>query len=768
MNMRLLFRGQELFRYINTVLLSCIVVLGGGRVFGILNADGVHAVIVAVLATVVLLLHILQRKKMLLGIFFGLLLGILVIGVMGVRESGEFAQAYFNWLTNRPGWNAEWATGYAVIQILWIVTGCYLFQILMEKAFRIKVLVSAGIVVWLLYCMVTGQNVSTLFAGCGITYCFLLLTEWTQRKWEKVRTQSIFACMNWLLPFLVVYFILLLNMPVSSKPYDWKFIKDAKEEWEDAVLAISLKFFPQSGEPEFVFSGFSEGGRLEESLYEKDRKVMLLRTNGQLKTNIYLVGKIFCSFNGREWIADAKMYPDEMHLDTAQTIYAVKRYDGEFYMDHIAYTFMDVCYRYLHSQNLFTPLKTYDVERNSSNVSVSGKEGSYLLDESPGFGATFDIGFYQMNSGSDFFQNLPQTEPDPELLQTVLDDLKARTGVELKPEDFAAYEEFCYGHYLKDINLSEESEEYLAGILQEADSDIEKLKAIESELRTFEYSGTPGEIPQKVIDGGSFLDYFLLENRKGYCTHFATAFTLLAQSQGLPARYVHGYCVPVNEPGEVDVTSSMAHAWPEVYLKGIGWIPFEPTPGYGEVRYGSWEMKKDSLIAEIEREKYEKRQGLYVEKNMESDNTEEMENKTPVIVYFQKILWGIIRVTALFMVVVGLFAGGEYLKNRWVFTKMSEERKFRYKVEQNLKILSALGFNRADTETFSEYRIRIRKELSDEISLHFIKEYERLLYDDKPADIKIGKELMEEQDILLGVLRERKRVRYLLYRVTGR
>ena len=40
------------------------------------------------------------------------------------------------------------------------------------------------------------------------------------------------------------------------------------------------------------------------------------------------------------------------------------------------------------------------------------------------------------------------------------------------------------------------------------------------------------------------------------------------------------------------VTANMAHAWPEVYIEGIGWLPFEPTPEYEEIRYTPWKMKE--------------------------------------------------------------------------------------------------------------------------------------------------------------------------------
>lgn len=68
-----------------------------------------------------------------------------------------------------------------------------------------------------------------------------------------------------------------------------------------------------------------------------------------------------------------------------------------------------------------------------------------------------------------------------------------------------------------------------------------------------EYNKNPGVLPDQVADGKSFLDFFLLESQKGYCTYYATAFVLLARAEGFPARYVQGFCVPAGKGGEMAV-----------------------------------------------------------------------------------------------------------------------------------------------------------------------------------------------------------------------
>jgi transglutaminase-like putative cysteine protease len=73
-----------------------------------------------------------------------------------------------------------------------------------------------------------------------------------------------------------------------------------------------------------------------------------------------------------------------------------------------------------------------------------------------------------------------------------------------------------------------------------------------------------------------------LQNKRGYCEQFAGTFAVFARSVGLPARVAVGFTPGVLEQdGKYHVEGRHAHAWPEVYLAGIGWVPFEPTPERG-------------------------------------------------------------------------------------------------------------------------------------------------------------------------------------------
>ena len=70
-----------------------------------------------------------------------------------------------------------------------------------------------------------------------------------------------------------------------------------------------------------------------------------------------------------------------------------------------------------------------------------------------------------------------------------------------------------------------------------------------------------------------------LTKKTGFCQQFAGAFAVMARLAGLPTRIEVGFTPGSSrdESGTRTVTNRNAHAWPEVYFTGIGWVRFEPT-----------------------------------------------------------------------------------------------------------------------------------------------------------------------------------------------
>ena len=75
------------------------------------------------------------------------------------------------------------------------------------------------------------------------------------------------------------------------------------------------------------------------------------------------------------------------------------------------------------------------------------------------------------------------------------------------------------------------------------------------------------------------IDEFLFTTRRGFCEHFASAFTVVMRAAGVPARVVTGYQGGEINPlgGYLLVRQSDAHAWSEVWIDGAGWVRVDPT-----------------------------------------------------------------------------------------------------------------------------------------------------------------------------------------------
>lgn len=89
----------------------------------------------------------------------------------------------------------------------------------------------------------------------------------------------------------------------------------------------------------------------------------------------------------------------------------------------------------------------------------------------------------------------------------------------------------------------------------------------------------------RISDGTDPVEYFLTDSQEGYCVHFASAGVLLLRSLGVPARFASGYVARPNQfrrnpdgSYTASILDSDAHAWAEIYLDNIGWIPIEMTP----------------------------------------------------------------------------------------------------------------------------------------------------------------------------------------------
>ena len=124
-------------------------------------------------------------------------------------------------------------------------------------------------------------------------------------------------------------------------------------------------------------------------------------------------------------------------------------------------------------------------------------------------------------------------------------------------------------------HLQQQVYELAARMTVGAQTPYEKAMAIQTYLQHYyKYTLEPKPMQGNV----DFVSGFLLKDKEGYCTYFASAMTVLCRMEGLPARYVEGYIARPDAEGVAHVTGLDAHAWTEVYFDGFGWVTFDATP----------------------------------------------------------------------------------------------------------------------------------------------------------------------------------------------
>lgn len=101
--------------------------------------------------------------------------------------------------------------------------------------------------------------------------------------------------------------------------------------------------------------------------------------------------------------------------------------------------------------------------------------------------------------------------------------------------------------------------------------------------------------------GSNPVDRFLFDSRRGFCEHYASAFTFMMRSAGIPARVVVGFQGGAVNPigGHMVVRMSDAHAWSEVWLEGIGWRRVDPTAAVApeRIEYSAGDPEFEGMAA---------------------------------------------------------------------------------------------------------------------------------------------------------------------------
>ena len=262
-----------------------------------------------------------------------------------------------------------------------------------------------------------------------------------------------------------------------------------------------------------------------------------------------------------------------------------------------------------------------------------------------------------------------------------------------------------------------------------------KTIAIQEYLReNYYYSLRPG-----IAGNGNQLEHFLFESKKGYCSYFAFAMTLMLRSIGIPARVAVGFAPDMKEKtlNFYDVRSLHAHAWVEVYFDDYGWLTFDPTSSKFasdenyEMFFGQKE-ERDNLIEDIIKNKDKLKE---IKKEREKINAfDEIVNNLK-----RSVRWvGLLLFIGIIFILLLLI----YLKKNIYLIKYflakSRRGKIIYLYKDTLGKLLDLGFFLTDGETLLEYSKRLKeRDIIDITELTGL--YQRTLFQEKKdLELSIG------------------------------
>lgn len=759
--------GKHLYQTISSLLLVMILLIGFGKVTGTGSFKVYYAAAgVVTIAGLSAFCTMKLRGRLLTGVSAaGCLL--IAVAVIGPAEIMDFVAGFFAWLLGTPAKDASGAKLYPLIQVFILSAGCFCFELAARRVVWLERIAAGAMLFCLLWDLFGDRKLGHLCVVGIFGYVAMVYVAWTQAGWNKKKSGKERQYMAWILPFLCLYMLLMAVMPAPGQPYDWKFVKEICSSLKETYLCV-VQNWGRGKQEDFAGAktGFSEDGRLFGGLIADNKPVIELQGQKNLKTNVYLVGKIYDTFTGTEWYHTGLEIEDDRILDALETEYAILNYDLDNRGNYVYTTKLTLFYKYFNTGCLFTPLKTWKIAGVDGKMPQYGEEGCNLVfQNSQGYGTGYEVSFFQINVDHPlFYEFLENTgQPDSKLFGQVQKGYLKDNENPYTLEDLERHRRQVYEIYGEPCELSLEVQSYLEEITEGAATDIQKLKAIETALADYTYTLTPGNLP-KEITPEQFLDYFLLESRQGYCSYFATAFVLLARAEGIPARYVEGFCVPMEGEKSQTVYTGMAHAWPEAYIDGVGWIPFEPTPGYESIRYTPWEMTdyRRSDFAEYEEESLEQE---------DVNDSPEQESSMEKAEEGADRGWKIAGYTILLVfLLLTVFIISDKSIRRIRRRAWSMDRLFQAELQRNLQLLALLGCRRKPWETLTELEQRAGVVMTGEESkeskkLRFLHWYEEVLYGDKAVDEFMLCEVQKDREYLEQELKRRSRLGYLYCRI---
>ncbi|MDK2992117.1 MAG: hypothetical protein PWP48_1350 [Clostridiales bacterium] len=488
-----------------------------------------------------------------LAAFIAIIVAVYIRDKQELISAADFVKNMAIWASLYMNNSVEYSAAYAQILLfcIYILTG-FIMPFLIIRWKQTFIPIVAGLLIFVvqwygfvdeaIYYMV-------VFAAVAV----VLMALRTYERQQRVKSKD--ALSNWVSMGGIISaaaIAMTMIMPMDIEPVSWQWLNDkivqtfpVVREWRGGDRAHPLTSVDLSGTFDLSETGMQRSQKFLGGPALQDDSVALIVHSPQ-KT--YLRAVAYDIYDGRGWErSQSKWYA---YNDGAAMDNSFAR-DVETYKIKITVEPAD-----LHSNTLFVPWQPWAIYKQDG--------GQYY--------------------GSDAYEimNPEGRMREPYTAESIVpivdvDRLKA-SGYNYPLPIMNRYLQ------LPQDRISDRLKQEAMKITEKYSNPYDKVKAVESYLRQFPYTLDVSYTPR----GQEFVDYFIFEQKQGYCVYYATAMAVMLRSIGIPARYVTGFVMP-DEPVESDryeVTNSQAHSWVEVYFSEFGWLPFEPTPAYAASQFG--------------------------------------------------------------------------------------------------------------------------------------------------------------------------------------
>ncbi len=662
----------------------------------------------------------------------------------------SWLQDYASWVTSYNGSEELYSLKFAVFTlILSGILGVLLFFLLMKRQI-LKAVLAVVIFVAMIILSISKYEISKAAVCVSVFYILSILVEcygvfYSRKAGKQEKKESIL----YLAPICLIIAILAISFPSKEEPIQWTVVKTAYDnvKRQIEVWKTELDYYLNNQPSQFGISltGYSENsGELNSKSHTliKDDNVALKISGASTNRAIYLIGSVSDIYTGNSWEKSAEeglSKEEDYRLDFMELSYALARQDKEVlennkFVNRVA---LKVKYNNIKTKTFFYPLKSSYFNTSEDSTRPLLRNPNIVFEKVKGRGTTYETTFYEMNLKGEAFSNMLREADDfsydkatsvkldsLEYLKKDLLSLSSSMRLENRWDFYEVLKERADLIKKSYTQLPDTLPDRVKKLAEEIttgyDTKYDKLMAIEAYLNQYEYTLSPEKVPE----GEDFIDYFLFESKKGYCTSYATAMAVLGRCIGIPTRYMEGFVAKFNnrdKKGMYPVKNSQAHAWAEAYIEGVGWIPFEATAPFYNTRYTTWSEAKPAA-PEIPEQYLNHYEGELNASTLPLPNGEipEPTNKAEKV---NEVVYGtIVTLAAVFILLslIVIYYNSLKLRYRKQYQKAGCSKKMYMMFLRVLALLKQEGFGLEEQETIQMLAERVRD--------HYL--FNRILFND--------------------------------------